>query len=279
MTNTTVTENKEQKKLVRSVFWRTMWLMFCTSYTKQQGTTFAWTMIPYLEDIYGKETDEFYEAMSRHQDFFNTTPGMSPFIFSLVITMEQERKAALDAGQNFDDAAIEAIKVALMGPLAGIGDSFFWGTLRVIATGIGTSLALQGNILGPILFLLVFNVPHLLVRYFAMMSGYRLGAGVLDKIQKSGLMESLTYGAAILGLMVIGGMTAEMVTVNIPLQIGTGDSAMAIADILNGIVPGIMPLAFTGFIYLLLSKNFKTTTILVIIAIIGIVGAFFGFLA
>ena len=67
MTNTTVTENKmklskEQKKLVRSVFWRTMWLMFCTSYTKQQGTTFAWTMIPYLEDIYGKETDEFYEA-------------------------------------------------------------------------------------------------------------------------------------------------------------------------------------------------------------------------
>ena len=68
-----------------------------------------------------------------------------------------------------------------------------------------------------------------------MMSGYRLGAGVLDKIQKSGLMESLTYGAAILGLMVIGGMTAEMVTVNIPLQIGTGDSAMAIADILNGI--------------------------------------------
>ena len=68
---------------------------------------------------------------------------------------------------------------------------------------------------------------------------YKLGAGVLDKIQKSGLMESLTYGAAILGLMVIGGMTAEMVAVNIPLSIGSGDSAMPVADILNGIVPGI----------------------------------------
>ena len=109
--------------------------------------------------------------------------------------------------------------------------------------------------------------------------GYKLGAGVLDKIQKSGLMESLTYGAAILGLMVIGGMTAEMVAVNIPLSIGSGDSAMPVADILNGIVPGILSLGFTGFIYMLLGKGFKTSTILVIIALIGILGAFFGVLA
>ena len=130
-----------------------------------------------------------------------------------------------------------------------------------------------------ILFLLVFNVPHILVRYLFMFWGYKLGAGVLDKIQKSGLMESLTYGAAILGLMVIGGMTAEMVAVNIPLSIGSGDSAMPVADILNGIVPGILSLGFTGFIYMLLGKGFKTSTILVIIALIGILGAFFGVLA
>ena len=111
-----------ERKLVHSVFWRSMWLMFCTSYTKQQGTTFGWTMIPYLEEIYGKETDEFYASMKRHQDFFNTTPGMSPFIFSMVISMEKERKAALDAGKPFDDSSIEAIKVALMGPFAGIGE-------------------------------------------------------------------------------------------------------------------------------------------------------------
>ena len=106
MTNTTVTENKmklskEQKKLVRSVFWRTMWLMFCTSYTKQQGTTFAWTMIPYLEDIYGKETDEFYEAMSRHQDFFNTTPGMSPFIFFISYYYGTRKKSSIRCRAKF----------------------------------------------------------------------------------------------------------------------------------------------------------------------------------
>ena len=93
----------QERKLVNSVFWRSMWLMFCTSYTKQQGTTFGWTMIPYLEEIYGKGTDEFYKAMGRHQDFFNTTPGMSPFIFTMVISMEKERKAALDAGKRFKD--------------------------------------------------------------------------------------------------------------------------------------------------------------------------------
>lgn len=139
---TSLTENKstgltkQENKLIRSVFTRSMWLMFCTSYTKQQGTTFAWTMIPYLEDIYGKETDEFYASMERHQNFFNTTPGVSPFIFSLVIAMEQERKEALDNGRQFDDSAIESIKVALMGPLAGIGDSIFVGALRIIAIGI-----------------------------------------------------------------------------------------------------------------------------------------------
>lgn len=67
--------------------------------------------------------------------------------------------------KNMDATAIDNVKASLMGPLAGLGDSFFWGTLRLIATGIGTSLALKGNILGPILFLLVFNVPHILVRW------------------------------------------------------------------------------------------------------------------
>ena len=216
MTNT-VTEKgmaltKEQKKLVRSVFWRSMWLMFCTSYTKQQGTTFGWTMIPYLEEIYGKETDEFYEAMARHQDFFNTTPGMSPFIFSLVITMEQERKAALDAGKEFDDSAIEAIKVALMGPLAGIGDSIFVGALRIIAIGIAIGFSQSGSWLGPILFLLVFNIPNLLIRYFAASYGLKLGSTFISQALESGAIKAFTKGFSVLGLIMTGAMTAQYVS-------------------------------------------------------------------
>ncbi|MCH3176459.1 PTS system mannose/fructose/sorbose family transporter subunit IID, partial [Listeria monocytogenes] len=78
---------------------------------------------------------------------------------------------------------------AFMGPLSGIGDSFFWGTLRVIATRIGTSLALQGNMLGPILFLLIFNIPDILTRYYGLFFGYNIGANFIEKIQKTGLMD------------------------------------------------------------------------------------------
>lgn len=262
------------KKDLMKVFWRSFTMEWSWNYERQANMSYAYGMMPIIKKLY-KTDKERAEALKRHLEFFNTTPHISTLILGISTAMEESNANS----EDFDTSSINNVKVGLMGPLAGIGDSFFWGTLRVIATGIGTSLALQGNILGPILFLLVFNIPHILVRYYAMMGGYKLGAGVLDKIQKSGLMEALTYGAAVLGLMVIGGMTAEMVTVNIPLTIGEGDSAMAVADIINGIVPGIMSLGFTGFIYMLLGKNFKTTTILILIAVIGIVGAFFGFLA
>ena len=262
------------KKDLMKVFWRSFTMEWSWNYERQSNMSYTYAMIPIINKLY-KTTKDKSDALKRHLEFFNTTPHISTLMLGLSTAME-EINAKSD---GFDTSSINNVKVGLMGPLAGIGDSFFWGTLRVIATGIGTSLALQGNILGPILFLLVFNVPHILVRYLFMFWGYNLGAGVLDKIQKSGLMESLTYGAAILGLMVIGGMTAEMVAVNIPLSIGSGDSAMPVADILNGIVPGILSLGFTGFIYTLLGKGFKTSTILVIIALIGILGAFFGVLA
>ena len=284
MTNTTVTENnmklsKEQKKLVRSVFWRTMWLMFCTSYTKQQGTTFAWTMIPYLEDIYGKETDEFYEAMSRHQDFFNTTPGMSPFIFSLVITMEQERKAALDAGQEFDDAAIEAIKVALMGPLAGIGDSIFVGALRIIAIGIAIGFSQSGSWLGPILFLLVFNIPNLLIRYFAATYGLKLGSTFISQALESGAIKAFTKGFSVLGLIMTGAMTAQYVSFKTTFVADFGETVFNLQNVLDQIMPGLLPLGITMISFFYLRKKNKPITVLlvmfaasVILTVLGICG-------
>ena len=166
MTNTAVaTEPRngltEQKKksIVRRLFTRVWWLMFCTSYTKQQGTSTVWQLEPFIADIYGKDTDEYYDALQRHQNFFNTTPMFASFIYAIVISMEYERKAALDAGEEFDDNSIEAIKVALMGPLAGIGDSIQLSCLRVIATGVAIGFSQQGSWLGPILFALVYNVP------------------------------------------------------------------------------------------------------------------------
>ncbi len=111
--------------------------------------------------------------------------------------------------------------------------TLFLGTLRLIATGIGTSPALKGNILGPILFLLVFNVPHILARWFFTRWGYVLGTGVLQRIQQSGMMESLTYGASIIGLMVVGAMTASMIDITIPITFGTGEAKTHVQTLLT----------------------------------------------
>ncbi len=266
--------NKIEKKDLMKVFWRSFSMEWSWNYERQMNLSYAYTLIPIIKKLY-KTDEQRAQALQRHLEFFNTTPHVSTLILGVSTAMEENN--ANDP--EFDPSSINNIKVGLMGPVAGVGDSLIWGTLRVIATGIGTSLALQGNILGPILFLIVFNVPAIALRYFSMIGGYRLGTGFLDKIQKSGLMEQLTYGAGILGLMVVGAMTAEMVAVTVPLTIGQGETAMTISDIANSIVPGILSLGFTGFIYYLVSKNFKATTILLIIVIIGILGAGLGLLA
>ncbi|WP_249029041.1 PTS system mannose/fructose/sorbose family transporter subunit IID [Tannockella kyphosi] len=274
---TSLTENKstgltkQENKLIRSVFTRSMWLMFCTSYTKQQGTTFAWTMIPYLEDIYGKETDEFYASMARHQNFFNTTPGMSPFIFALVIAMEQERKAALDNGKEFDDAAIESIKVALMGPLAGIGDSIFVGALRIIAIGVAIGFSQSGSWLGPILFLLVFNIPNLLIRYFATYYGFKVGTSFISQALESGAITAFTKGFSIMGLIMTGAMTAQYVSFTTTFAADFGETTFVLQTVLDSILPGMLPLGITMAAFVYLRKHNNPVKLLVIMFIASVV--------
>ena len=273
MTSNTVKENSMiTKKDLNKVALRSLSMEWSWNYERQANLPYCYALIPIINKLY-KTDEERAEALKRHLEFFNTTPHLSTLLLGISTAMEEQNATE----ENFDTSSINNIKIALMGPLAGIGDSFIWGTLRIIATGIGISLARQGNILGPILFLLVFNIPAQGLRFFLMNAGYKLGAEFLTKIEKSGLMESLTYGAAVLGLMVIGGMTAENVSINIPIAIGSGE-ATTIGDICNGIMPGLLPLAFTFVVFFLLRKNFKTTTILLLMAVLGLAGAFFGFL-
>ncbi len=193
-------------------------------------------------------------------------------ILGINIALEEEN--FMD--ESFDVNTIDSVKTSLMGPIAGLGDSFFWGTLRLIATGVGTSLALQGSMLGPILFLLIFNIPSILLRYFCNIWGYQLGTGFLKKLQSDGKMESLTYGAAIIGLMVVGAMSATMIDINIPLMIGTGDEAVAVQSIFDDIMPGILSLGVFGIVFYLLKKDVKPLAIIGGMAVVGILGAWIG---
>lgn len=263
--------DKKQRKIVSKVFWRTMSLMFCTSYTKQQGTTYGWTLIPFLEDIYGKETPEFYEAMSRHQDFFNTNPAMSPFIFALTISMEEERKAALDRGEEFDSASIEAVKASLMGPFAGIGDSIFTGALRIVATGVALGFSQQGSILGPILFLLVFNIPNILIRWFGGVYGYKLGSSFVADAMKSGKIKAFTKGFQVLGLIMVGAMSAQFINFKTSYVADFGGTKFVLQNVFDQILPGILPLSLTMICFAYLCKKNRPVRALVAIFIAAVV--------
>jgi fructoselysine and glucoselysine-specific PTS system IID component len=263
------------KKDLTRVFWRSFAMEWSWNYERQANLGYGFAMVPIIDKLYKDRPEEKAAALQRHLEFFNTTPHVSTLILGISSAMEEQNATQ----EDFDTSSINNVKVGLMGPLAGIGDSLFWGTLRIIATGIGTSLALQGNVLGPILFFLIFNIPHVILRYICMMGGYKFGAGFLSKLQQNGLMEKVTYGASIVGLMSIGAMIATMVAVNIPFTYESNGASIVIGDILNSIMPGLLPLLFTAFIYWLVTKKkMKTTWILMLIIAIGILGSLTGIL-
>ena len=265
------------KSDMRRVFWRSFPLQACFNYERMQNVGFCYSMLPVLERLY-PDKKEMSEALERHLSFFNTTPQAVTIITGACIAMEEQNRQAELSGEHYDIESITALKAALMGPVAGIGDSFFWGTFRVIAAGVGCGLAQQGSILEAVLFLLIFNVPALLARYYGLKVGYESGAGFIDSMQKNGTIELLTKCAKILGLCVVGAMIASMVTFTTPLVISVGETSVELQSIFDQILPGILPLALTFGCYALLKKGHKTTSIMFGLIAAGIIGSLIGVL-
>ncbi|KRO01291.1 PTS system, mannose-specific IID component [Ligilactobacillus pobuzihii] len=269
-----VIKKKVSKKDLRGMFWRSLTIEASWNFERQQNMAYSYSMNKVLDKLY-PEKEKRREALTRHMAFFNCSPPLSTIVMGITTAMEEENANNPD---NFDPESVNNVKAALMGPLSGIGDSFFWGTLRILATGLGTSFAMKGNILGPILFLLVYNIPALLVRWFGLIKGYDLGASMLQGAEASGFLEKFSYGASIIGLMVIGGMSASMVSITVAGSFGQGNEAQTWNSMINGILPNMLPLACVMIIYWLLKKKVSTITILIGIFVIGIVMAYFGIL-
>ncbi|MBR8695335.1 PTS system mannose/fructose/sorbose family transporter subunit IID [Enterococcus faecalis] len=237
---------------------------FSWNYERQMNMAYVYAMIPILKKLY-QSKEEMAAALKRHLEFFNTTPHIVTLILGITAAMEEENKD----DPEFDVTAIDSIKTSLMGPPCRVRGFFLLGNFAIDCYSVGTSLAMQGNILGPILFILIFNIPHILFRYLATGWGYRLGTGFLKKIQANGMMESLTLGASIIGLMVVGAMTATMITINIPLKIGSGEKCCDCSKYFDDIVPNILCLGAFGVVFYLLKKEVKPLTILIGLAFLG----------
>lgn len=266
-------DKKLTKKDLKKVFWRSIPYEHSWNYERMGNVGYTFAMYPILKKLYPDKQD-LANAMKRHLTVYNVTPYISTFPMGISAAMEE----ANSMQEDFNEQSISDVKTALMGPLSGIGDAFFWGTLRVIATGIGCTLALKGNILGVILFLLVFNVPHYILRYIGTFLGYKFGSKSIAKITESGLMESVMQAASIVGMMVVGAMTMEMTAVNFTTQIGSGEEASTLQGLLEGIFPGLPVLAIFGVVYWMLKKKVNPLLIMLIMLVFGIAGVFFGFL-
>ena len=264
----------EERKLLRKAFWRSFTLYAAVSPAKQGASGFCYAMMPFINRFYKDSEEKKNEALTRSMSYFNTTITCSTFIMGLVASMEKKNSEQPD----FDAGSINAVKSSLMGPLAGIGDSIFWGVLRGIAAGIAVGMGAAGNFLAPVVFLLLFNLPSILIKYYGTFLGYKLGSEYIQKVYASGLMNILTKAASTVGLIMVGGMTASMVTFHSAFELTMdGEPILSLQPMLDQIFVGLVPLGLTLFCYYLLKKkNVSVTTLILGVIALSILLSFLG---
>ncbi|MGO5353581.1 PTS system mannose/fructose/sorbose family transporter subunit IID [Faecalicoccus sp. LCP19S3_E3] len=267
-----ITNSSITKSDLRKVFTRSCTLDSAWNYERQQNLMYCYSMIPILKRLYGDDKEKMAEALQRHLEFMSCTPHIVTLLMGITSAMEEENKNT----ESFDASSISAVKTSLMGPMAGIGDSFFWGTLLTIAIGVAVSFSQQGSIIGPISFLLIINIPGFLARFYCLKTGFKFGVKFFGDAKNQQIIENITKAASILGLMVIGAMIATTVNITIPLEIGVEGATQPLQTYLDQIMPCLLPCITFGLMYWLLGKNVKPTMILMGLIIISCIGTFIG---
>lgn len=264
--------SREDKKMINSICWRSL-NAHCSrvgGQARQMAIGFLWQIMPALNRYYKDQPEKKKEALYRHVQFCNVSNAIYPFLAGLVASMEKENSEVDD----FDTSSIVAIKAALMGPLAGIGDSLLFSVVRVIAAGIGISFALQGSILGPILFFLIYNGCTMALRFSLGYVGFISGSSFITNMYQNGTLKILTKCAGILGLIMVGAMTASTVkfttAISIPIP---GGEAVALQSSLDTLFLGLVPLLLTFGCKKLLDKNVNINGIMVGIFVLSLLMA------
>lgn len=235
----------EDRKMINSICWRSL-EAHCSrvgGQARQMAIGFLWQIMPALNRYYKDQPELKREALMRHVLFCNVSNAFYPFLAGLVASMEKENS---EAPEDFDVNSIVAIKAALMGPLAGMGDAILFSVVRVIAASIGISFALQGSVLGPILFFLIYNAATMAFRFGLGYAGFISGSSFIKNMYENGALAILTKGAGILGLIMVGAMTASTVkfatVITIPIP---NAEAVSLQTSLDTLFIGIVPLLLT----------------------------------
>ncbi len=274
----------DEKKVTKNdLFWtfiRSNFLLGSFNFERMQSMGFCVSMIPILKRVYGDNKEEMKAALKRHLEFFNTQPFVAAAIMGIIGAMEEKRAN----GADISPATLSGVKVGLIGPLAGVGDPIFWGTIRPVLAALGAGIALTGSILGPLIFFFAFNAIRLATHWYGVKYGYEKGTQLVENIGGNE-MKFLTEGASVLGLLVMGALVAKWTTVNMPLVISEYDNAMGehvvttLQTILDSLMPGIVALLMTFACMGLLKRGMNPLVIIIGLFAIGIVGYAIGLFA
>ncbi|MEG2291052.1 MAG: PTS system mannose/fructose/sorbose family transporter subunit IID [Clostridium sp.] len=243
------------------------------NYGNYQGLGYANILYPSLKKIYKNNEDGLKDTLEENIEFFNSNPHFLPFITSLHLVM-------LESGRPADE--IRSIKMALMGPLSGIGDSLSQFCLAPLFSTIAASLAQDGMMAGPILFFLAMNGILLTIKLVTGLYGYKLGTSVIETL--SDKMAQISNVASMIGVTVISGLAVSFVKVNIAVQyvstIDGKENIVSIQEMLDKIAPKMLPALFTILVFYLLKKRKWTTYQVVgLTIVIGILGSILGLIA
>ena len=282
------------------VWWRSTFIQGSWNYERMQNGGWAYTLIPALKRLYHTKEDRS-AALKRHLEFFNTHPYLASPIIGVTMALEEERAN----GAPIDDKAIQGVKVGMMGPLAGVGDPVFWFTVKPIIGALAASLAMAGNIMGPILYFVLWNAIRMAFLWYTQEFGYKAGSKITEDLS-GGLLQEVTKGATILGMFMLGSLVNRWVSVkftpvvsDVPNQKGayidwsslpsgskgiqkalelqsqglslTKNKVLTLQDNLDSLIPGLMGLLLTLFCMWLLKKKVSPIVIILGLFVVGVV--------
>lgn len=256
------------KKDLWKIYRRQLFIRSSLNFERQQSLGFVCSMLPVIEKCYPDEADRI-DAMQRHMQLFLTQPMISSVPIGIACAMEERYATQKD----IDKDSINAVKTALMGPLAALGDSIINGTIRPLIAGIAISMAMDGNVMGPIIFFVVMSCVSLGTRYFGVFKGYEKGVQIVDEIQKSGLIHRLSDIASVAAFVIVGGFVPDVVSLSTKISYTSGDTVISLQEQLNNLIPGILPLGITMLMYYLIAKKKKSPILMMLLLmVIGVIG-------
>ena len=253
---------KVDKKTLNKMVWMSTMLQASFNYERMQACGWLWGMLPGLQKIHTNKED-LKASMAHNLDFLNTHPFLVTFVMGIVLSLEQNKA---------DTATIRSVRISAAGPLGGIGDALFWLTLVPITAGLTANMAMEGQIIGAVLFLIIFNAVQFAVRFGLMYWSYGLGTKAVTLLTSSA--KEFTRAASILGIFVVGGLIANYGGTS--LRIVVGDPAINIQGLLDGVLPKLIPLLITLGIYVLIKKGWTPVKCIILILVVGILGCAFG---